>query len=65
MGRVARLGLAPTWGMEAIRNAALGGEVWPAIGMCVLLGVVYFVLGSVFMHNFERRARVHATLSLT
>lgn len=58
-------GLAPTWGMEAIRNAALGGEVWPAIGMCVLLGVVYFVLGSVFMHNFERRARMHATLSLT
>ena len=21
--------LAPTWGMEAVRNAALGGEVWP------------------------------------
>ena len=58
-------GLAPTWGMEAVRNAALGGAVWPAIGMCVGLGAVYFVLGSVFMQNFERRARVHATLSLT
>ena len=58
-------GLAPTWGMEAVRNAALGGEVWPSIGMCVGLGVVYFVLGSIFMQNFERRARVHATLSLT
>lgn len=58
-------GLAPTWGMEAVRNAALGGEVWPSIGMCVGLGAVYFVLGSIFMQNFERRARVHATLSLT
>lgn len=57
--------LAPTWGMEAVRNAALGGEVWPGIGMCVLLGAVYLVLGSVFMQNFERRARLHATLSLT
>lgn len=57
--------LAPTWGMEAVRNAALGGEVWPGIGMCVALAAVYFVLGSVFMQNFERRARLHATLSLT
>ncbi len=58
-------GLAPTWGMEAVRNAALGGAVWPSIGMCIGLGAVYFVLGSIFMQNFERRARVHATLSLT
>ena len=57
--------LAPTWGMEAVRNAALGGEVWTGIGMCVLLGAVYLVLGSFFMQNFERRARQQATLSLT
>ena len=57
--------LAPTWGMEAVRNAALGGEVWEGIGMCILLGAVYLVLGSFFMQNFERRARQQATLSLT
>ena len=57
--------LAPTWGMEAVRNAALGGEVWPGIAMCILLGAVYLVLGSFFMQNFERRARQQATLSLT
>ena len=58
--------LAPTWGVEALRNAALGGgQVWPAIGMCVLLGAVYLALGAVFLQNFERLAREKATLSLT
>ena len=57
--------LAPTWGMEAVRNAALGGEVWPALGMCALLGAVYLALGAVFLGNFERLARSRATLSLT
>ena len=27
--------LAPTWGMSALRNAALGGSAWPDIGMCI------------------------------
>ncbi len=59
-------GLAPTWGIKAIRTAALGGgDAWSAIGMCLLLGVVYLVLGAVFMKNFERLARRRATLSLT
>jgi len=57
--------LAPTWGMEAVRNAALGGEVWEGLGMCVLLGGAYLALGSFLMQNFERRARQQATLSLT
>ncbi len=57
--------LAPTWGMTAVRNAALGGEVLPGLGMCALLGAVYLALGAIFMHNFERRARVRASLSLT
>ncbi len=59
--------LAPTWGVRAIRDAALGGGggAWPEIGMCALLGTVYLVLGSVFLHNFERLARQRATLSLT
>ena len=46
-------------------NAALGGEVWPGIAMCILLGGIYLALGSVLMQNFERLARQRATLSLT
>ena len=57
--------LAPTWGMEAVRNAALGGEVWPGIAMCVLLGAIYLALGALLLQNFERLARRRATLSLT
>jgi ABC-2 type transport system permease protein len=57
--------LAPSWGIRAIRDAALGGgSAWPEIGMCLLLGAVYLVLGSVLLRNFERLARQRATLSL-
>jgi ABC-2 type transport system permease protein len=57
--------LAPTWGVRAIREAALGGEALGAIGMCVLLSAVYLALGSLTLRNFERLARRNATLSLT
>ena len=57
--------LAPYWGMRAIRHSALGGDSLAAIGMCVALAAVYLVLGAVFLANFERLARKHATLSLT
>lgn len=57
--------LAPTWGMRAIRAAALGGDPWPGIGMTVGLGAIYLVLGFLFLGHFERLARKHATLSLT
>jgi ABC-2 type transport system permease protein len=59
--------LAPTWGVRAIRDAAIveGGSAWPEIGMCVLLGGVYLVLGAICLRNFERLARQRATLSLT
>jgi ABC-2 type transport system permease protein len=57
--------LAPTWGVRAIREAALGGEALGAIGMCLLLSVVYLVVGSITLRNFERLARRNATLSLT
>ena len=59
--------LAPTWGIRAIRDAALGsgGSAWPEIGMCVLLGAIYLTLGAIFLRNFERLARQRATLSLT
>lgn len=58
--------LSPTWGMEAIREAALGGgSAWTEIAMCVGLGILYLALGSVALRNFERLARSRATLSLT
>jgi ABC-2 type transport system permease protein len=56
--------LAPTWGVRAIRGAALGGDPWPAIGMCLALGAVYVVIGVLAMRVVLRRAREHATLSL-
>lgn len=56
--------LAPTWGMNAIREAALGGTPLPDVGMTLALGAVYLVLGAVLLENFARLARDHATLSL-
>ena len=49
--------LAPTWGVRAIREAALGGTPWPDIGMTLLLGGVYLALGALFLRHFEVRAR--------
>jgi ABC-2 type transport system permease protein len=58
--------LAPTWGIEAIRHAALGGgSVWGPIALCAAIGVAYFMLAAVFLRIFEREARARATLSLT
>lgn len=58
--------LSPTWGMDAIRAAAFGGgNAWADMAMCAALGVVYLVLGSFALRNFELRARQSATLSLT
>ncbi len=57
--------LAPTWGVRAIRRAALGGDPWPAIAMCVLLAAAYLAIGALTLRNFERLARQQATLSLT
>jgi ABC-2 type transport system permease protein len=56
--------LAPTWGFRAVRDAVFGGNVWPAIGMCLALSAVYFVIAARLMDIFERRARERATLSL-
>jgi ABC-2 type transport system permease protein len=58
--------LAPTWGIEAIRHAALGGgSVWGPVAMCAVLGIAYFALATVCLRIFERAARARATLSLT
>ena len=57
--------LAPTWGMLSLRRAALGGDVLPALGMCLLLTVVYGTLAVLSLRSFERLARERATLTLT
>jgi ABC-2 type transport system permease protein len=56
--------LAPTWGMRAIRDSALGGDPWPAIGMCLALAVAYLVVGVLALRVVLRRAREQATLAL-
>ena len=58
--------LAPRWGIDAIRHAALGsGPVWFPIAMCAATGAAYLVLAAVFLQIFERAARARATLALT
>jgi ABC-2 type transport system permease protein len=57
--------LAPTWGMNALRDAALGGSPWGDIAMCLGLSVAYGVLGLVLLRFFLHAARQNATLGLT
>jgi ABC-2 type transport system permease protein len=57
--------LAPTWGMRAVRRAALGGSVGTPLLVCLLLTVAYTVLAALLLHHFERLARDRATLSLS
>jgi ABC-2 type transport system permease protein len=56
--------LAPTWGINALREAAIAGNAWPEIGMCLVLGVVYLVIGHYALQHFERLARERATLAI-
>ena len=57
--------LAPTWGIEAIRGAALGGSPWTDIGVSILLGAAYTAAGIVLVNRALRAARAKATLALT
>src|SRR2546430_15524702 len=56
--------LAPTWGMDAIRGAALGdAPPWLAIGMCFVLAGVYYVLARVVLVYVLDKARRDASLA--
>ena len=57
--------LAPTWGMSAIRESALGGSALDDLLLCVGLGAVYVALGIILTERVLRSARVRATLSLS
>jgi ABC-2 type transport system permease protein len=57
--------LAPTWGMSAIRAASDGRSPWADLAICVGVGAVYAVIGSLLTQRIVHAARVHATLGLT
>jgi ABC-2 type transport system permease protein len=57
--------LAPTWGIRAIRGAALAGPSYGDIGMALGLGAVYVLAGVLLVHRALDAARDKGTLSLT
>jgi ABC-2 type transport system permease protein len=57
--------LPATWGARALREATDGGPVWPALGVCVAISLLFLGLGAVALVHVERRARVNATLALS
>lgn len=57
--------LPPTWGVAAVRDAALGGNAWPDIALCLLTGAAYAAVGVALTHRLVNSARVNATLALT
>ena len=56
--------LAPTWGINALREAAIYGNPWPEFAMCRALRAVYLVIGHFALQHFERLARERATLAI-
>ena len=57
--------LAPTWGMRAMRHAAIGGPVLGPLLACAALTVAYGAIALALLQVFERLARERGTLSLT
>ena len=57
--------LAPTWGMNAIRESALGGSPLPDIALSAALGAAYAAVGLLILERFLDAARARATLSLS
>ena len=56
--------LAPTWGVDAVREAALGGSPLPEIGLCLALGAAYVAVGSLVLETVLRAARKDGSLAL-
>jgi ABC-2 type transport system permease protein len=56
--------LAPTWAMFAIRESATGGNPWPDLAMCVLLGLAYLGAGVLMAERALTAARAKAALAL-
>jgi ABC-2 type transport system permease protein len=56
--------LAPTWGMNAIRESALGGSPLPDLAMCVALAAVQSIAGVLIVDRMLYAARAKAALAL-
>lgn len=57
--------LAPTWGVRAIRESALGGNPVPDIVLCLLVGVGYLAIGVLCAETVLTSARRNASLALS
>ena len=57
--------LAPTWGMQAIRESATGGTPVPDLLVCLGLGALYTGIGVLVADRVLTAARARAVLSLT
>jgi ABC-2 type transport system permease protein len=57
--------LAPTWGMNAVRESAGGGTPLPDLILCLGLGIAYVGLGALLLERLLRAARQRAALSLS
>ncbi len=57
--------LAPTWGVGAIRGAALGGSPYADIALALLLGAAYTAAGILLLERALRSARSTASISLS
>ena len=57
--------LAPTWGMNAIRESALGGTPLPDLLLCLGLGAVYVGFAVLVTNRVLYDARARGSLSLT
>jgi ABC-2 type transport system permease protein len=57
--------LAPTWGISAIREAALGGSPYADIALALFLGGAYVLIGILLLERALRAARQKASLSLS
>ncbi len=57
--------LPPTWGVAAIKDAAFGGSPWLDMVVCLLLSLIYGVIGTKLSARLVDSARREATLALT
>ena len=57
--------LAPTWGMNAIRESALGGTPLPDLLLCLGLGALYVGFAVLVTNRVLYDARARGSLSLT
>jgi ABC-2 type transport system permease protein len=56
--------LAPTWGVDAVREAALGGSPLGEIALCLALGGAYVTIGALVLETVLRAARKDGSLAL-